>query len=73
MMATTKSLVAAETVAVREDRMKQFFVLAFGMTYACFSIMAIGKVFGFTATVVAILASAIAIAIVNDCVKERPW
>lgn len=53
--------------------MKQFLVLAFGMAYACFATIAIAKVYGYGATIVSILAGAIAIAIVNDCVKKRPW
>ncbi|MCA9803991.1 MAG: hypothetical protein KC777_18610 [Cyanobacteria bacterium HKST-UBA02] len=53
--------------------MKQILVIAFGLTYAIFATMAIGKVFGAGGALVSIIAGAIAIAIVQDCVKERPW
>ncbi len=49
--------------------LKQFIVLAFGITYAIFSTMAIGAVFGYAPMLLSILAGAIAIAIVNDCTK----
>lgn len=53
--------------------MKQFLVLAFGGTYAVFATMAIGKVFGYGAMLVSIIAGGIAIAIALECVKKRSW
>jgi len=53
--------------------MKQLLVIGFGMTFAIFATMAIGKIYGFGGALVSIIAGAVAIAIANDCVKTRPW
>lgn len=49
--------------------LKQILVLGFGLTYACFSTIAIGAVFGYAPMLLSILAAAIAVAIVNDSAK----
>lgn len=53
--------------------MKQLLVLAFGGTYTVFATMAIGKVFGYGPMLISIIAGAILVALVIDCVKKRSW